>query len=160
MQCWDIASGNTQQHVFAGMMTWDEGLHLISERGRLIGDLPAGGRMLAVFAPAAEVEKAVEHLAEASLAALNGTHAVVSGTEAAIAQVEEQFAERNIKTKALTTSHAFHSALMEPALAPFQEVADQVRFSTWQHASDMQCHGRSVGSGCSTRRCLLGATHS
>ncbi|MEQ8835904.1 MAG: type I polyketide synthase, partial [Lacipirellulaceae bacterium] len=112
----------------AGIMTWDEGLHLISERGRLIGELPAGGRMLAVFAPPAEVEKGIESVAEVSLAALNGTHTVISGTEAAVAEVEKEFAARNIKTKALTTSHAFHSALMDPALAPFQAVADQVEF--------------------------------
>ncbi len=35
----------------AGIMSWEDGLYLISERGRLIGELPPGGRMLAVFAP-------------------------------------------------------------------------------------------------------------
>ena len=41
----------------AGIMSWDDGLQLISERGRLIGQLPNGGRMLAVFAPLAEVQQ-------------------------------------------------------------------------------------------------------
>lgn len=116
----------------AGIMSWEDGLHLISERGRLIGQLPAGGRMLAVFADISRVEEALSDEPELSVAAFNGSHIVVSGIEAAIARVEEHFASTGIRTKALTTSHAFHSALMEPALAPFQAVAEQVRFQTGQ----------------------------
>lgn len=112
----------------AGMMSWDDGLYLISERGRLIGDLPTGGRMLAVFAPPAEVNKQLDNIHGVGVAALNGTHVVVSGAEAAVAEVEEGFRRRKIRTTWLTTSHAFHSALMDPAVAPFQMVADQVRF--------------------------------
>ena len=41
----------------AGIMSWDDGLRLISERGRLIGELPPGGKMLAVFAPLDAVEQ-------------------------------------------------------------------------------------------------------
>lgn len=110
----------------AGIMSWDDGLRLISERGRLIGELPPGGKMLAVFAPLDAVEQQLRSVPEASLAALNGTHIVVSGPVAAVDAVEKRFAEQNIRTKALTTSHAFHSSLMEPALEPFQQIADSV----------------------------------
>ncbi len=116
----------------AGIMSWDDGLRLISERGRLIGELPPGGKMLAVFAPLDAVEQALREVSEASLAALNGTHIVVSGPEAAINDLEQYFADQNIRTKALTTSHAFHSSLMDPALEPFQSVAEQVDFRRCQ----------------------------
>ena len=112
----------------AGIMSWDDGLHLISERGRLIGNLPPGGRMLAVFAPLAEVDKLIASSPDLSLAALNGTHIVVSGTVEAVDAAEQQCAEQGIRTKGLTTSHAFHSKLMDPALEPFRSVADSVRF--------------------------------
>ncbi len=112
----------------AGIMSWEDGLRLISERGRLIGELPAGGSMLAVFGPPEVVAQEIRPVAEISLAALNGTHTVVSGPEAAIKQVEARFAQRQIRTKVLTTSHAFHSSLMEPALQPFQQVANTVNF--------------------------------
>ena len=112
----------------AGIMSWEDGLHLISERGRLIGELPPGGKMLAVFAPLEEIQTEIRDLEEVSLAALNGTHIVVSGTESAIEQVETQFTTRKIRSKALTTSHAFHSSLMDPALASFQNVADSITF--------------------------------
>lgn len=112
----------------AGIMSWEDGLRLISERGRIIGELPPGGRMLAVFAPLAEVQKEISDVEHVSLAALNGTHIVVSGAETAIEKVEAQFSERKIRTKALTTSHAFHSSLMDPALGSFQKVADSITF--------------------------------
>ncbi len=115
----------------AGVMTWDEGLRLISERGRLIGDLPAGGRMLAVFTPLDAVQDEIES-SGLSLAALNGTHLVISGAEEKVAQAENRFAELNIRTKSLTTSHAFHSALMDPVLEPFQQFAAQIDFQPTQ----------------------------
>ena len=136
LECWglqpDVVLGHSVGQYaaacVAGMMSWDDGLLLISERGRLIGELPAGGSMLAVFAPIDIVKQAIESTHEISLAALNGTHIVISGPTAAVQQLEAKFAERKIRTKALTTSHAFHSSLMEPALAPFVTIADSVKF--------------------------------
>ena len=100
----------------AGIMSWDDGLRLISERGRLIGELPPGGKMLAVFAPLDAVEQQLSKSSDVSLAALNGTHIVVSGPEAAIDEIEKQFTDQQVRTKLLTTSHAFHSSLMEPCV--------------------------------------------
>ncbi|MGI9430247.1 MAG: type I polyketide synthase, partial [Bythopirellula sp.] len=116
----------------AGIMSWDDGLRLISERGRLIGALPSGGRMLAVFAPQATVEEAIVEVPAVSLAALNGTHIVISGPEEGIEQAEARFQERGIRTNALQTSHAFHSTLMEPVLEPFCAVADSIEFRPGQ----------------------------
>ena len=114
----------------AGIMTWSDGLRLIAERGRLISELPHDGQMLAVFAPAEAVQKAITHAPGVSLAALNGTHVVISGDAAAISRIEQSFAERTVRTKQLNTSHAFHSHLMDPVLEPFAQFAADVRFHT------------------------------
>lgn len=116
----------------AGVMSWDDGLHLISERGRLIGELPAGGRMLAVFAPLTQIEQELSTNKEISLAAVNGTHVVLSGPESAVGVIEELIEQRGIRCKPLTTSHAFHSQLMEPALEPFGQIADRIVFKLAQ----------------------------
>ena len=116
----------------AGIVSWEDGLRLISERGRLIGQLPAGGKMMAVFASADVVTNQIEMVDDVSLAALNGTHIVVSGTESAISKLESQFAEKKIRTKLLQTSHAFHSAMMDPALEPFRAFADDISFNPAQ----------------------------
>lgn len=139
----------------AGVMSWDDGLKLITERGRLIGELPAGGLMMAVFASKQQVEEVLkercsvvptenrdgvnggDHRATisetndgVSIAAYNGTHIVVSGNANAVEQIERAFTDRSIRCKRLTTSHAFHSSLMDPALGPFQSFAQSVTFRT------------------------------
>lgn len=115
----------------ADILSWDDGLWLISERGRLIGELPTGGMMLAVFAPVSDVAPLLagdRFGGELSLAANNGTHVVVSGTAAAVADLNDQFTTRGVRTQVLRTSHAFHSHLMDPAVERFRKVADQVTF--------------------------------
>ena len=112
----------------AGIMSWEDGLRLIAERGRLIGELPSGGLMLAVFAPPAAVTSAVENVPGVSIAALNGTHVVVSGEQDSIRQVEAAFEQRSVRTKVLTTSHAFHSHLMDDVLEPFAAIAGSINF--------------------------------
>ena len=114
----------------AGMMSWDDGLKLIAERGRLIGDLPAGGRMLAVFAPLSAVEKDIGEAdtSDVSVAAFNGTHIVLSGPQGDVSLLEERLGERNIRCRPLVTSHAFHSSLMDPVLDRFAEFAGDVPF--------------------------------
>lgn len=112
----------------AGIMSWDDGLQLISQRGRLLGELPSGGRMLAVFASAEGLEPILAAHPEVSLAALNGAHIVVSGPAEAVDNLQQACDAKKWRTKALETSHAFHSSLMEPALPEFQAFADQFSF--------------------------------
>ena len=112
----------------AEIMSWEDGIRLISERGRLIGSLPAGGKMLAVFAPATAAKELIAELPGLSLAAENGTHFVVSGPAADIDKAEKALADRNLRTKVLVTSHAFHSSLMDPILDEFASIADKIDF--------------------------------
>jgi acyl transferase domain-containing protein/aryl carrier-like protein len=114
----------------AGIMSWDNGLRLICERGRLIGELPPGGLMLAVFASRSQVEDVLREFSSVnvSVAAYNGTHVAVSGKTDSVQQLEVLFTQKDITTKRLTTSHAFHSSLMDPALEPFREFAESIEF--------------------------------
>ncbi|MEC8336774.1 MAG: type I polyketide synthase, partial [Planctomycetota bacterium] len=114
----------------AGVMTWQDGIRLIAERGRLIGSLPTGGVMLAVFAPLSDVENELRSHDALSLAASNGTHNVISGPSDKIDVIAEQLSQRGIRSTKLETSHAFHSALMDPILEPFSEVANRVAFQS------------------------------
>lgn len=130
---WGHSVGQYAAACVAGMMSWQDGLRLIAERGRLIGELPPGGLMLAVFGPLSEIEKelkAADAGDSVSIAALNGTHIVLSGNESAVRSLEQTFTERGLRAKALTTSHAFHSSLMDPALKPFAAFASKVQFSS------------------------------
>ncbi|MCR9201567.1 MAG: SDR family NAD(P)-dependent oxidoreductase [Planctomycetaceae bacterium] len=112
----------------AGVMSWEDGLKLIAERGRVIGELPSGGKMVAVFAPVDVVSTAIDGLPDVSLAASNGTHAVISGVAERVEAVAQTLTADGRRCVPLTTSHAFHSQLMDPVLEPFAAFASSMKF--------------------------------
>jgi acyl transferase domain-containing protein len=101
----------------AGVFTLEEALAVVALRGVLMDEMPTGS-MLAL--PLAEPE-ALEWLGnELSLAAVNGPQmCVASGPTEAIAALEARLEERGIKGRRLHTSHAFHSAMMDPVVDKF-----------------------------------------
>ena len=115
--------------ALAGVFTVADGARLVAARARLMADLPRTGAMAALFcgpedlAQIAEIESgAVE------IAAYNSPReTVVSGPRDAVAEVVARISERGTRAVLLRVSHAFHSALMEPVLAPFAEAFDGVR---------------------------------
>ena len=114
----------------AGVFNLGDGLKLVAERGRLMQAAPGKGEMAAVFADAKQVGEIVASLSgDLSIAALNGpANTVVSGSAEAVAATIEIFKSRGIATQRLRTAHAFHSALMDPAVAAFERVASMVTY--------------------------------
>ncbi|WP_424810308.1 SDR family NAD(P)-dependent oxidoreductase [Rhodococcus sp. 27YEA15] len=114
----------------AGVWSLSDACRLVAARGRLMGALPTGGSMLAAAVPE---EQAVELLAAGntdsavvavSLAAVNAPDAVVfSGDTQAVSALESRLVAEGVKTTRLRVSHAFHSALMDPMLTEFAEIA-------------------------------------
>jgi acyl transferase domain-containing protein/NAD(P)-dependent dehydrogenase (short-subunit alcohol dehydrogenase family)/acyl carrier protein len=115
----------------AGVFSLADAARLVAARGRLMGELPGGGSMLALQATEAEAVEAIRGSeAELSLAAINGPRSVVlSGAEAAIAAAEEHWRAAGRKTKRLEVSHAFHSPLIEPMLAQFEVIARELDYA-------------------------------
>ena len=114
----------------AGVMSLEDGLRLVAARGRLMGALPAGGAMAAIFAPEAEVKAAAAAYAgRVSIAGYNGPKNIaISGEETAVTAIVDQLAEVGIEYRYLTVSHAFHSPLMDPMLDDFAAIAGEVTF--------------------------------
>ncbi|HLM54813.1 MAG TPA: SDR family oxidoreductase [Pyrinomonadaceae bacterium] len=111
----------------AGVLTADDALMLVAERGRLMQQLPAG-LMLAVPLPEREVNALLPP--GLSLAAVNTPNScVVAGGTEAVTQFQSALASRGIDSQLLHTSHAFHSEMMEPILNEFAELVRGVGLS-------------------------------
>lgn len=115
----------------AGMIDLEDAARFVVARGRLMGQLPAGGTMLAIAASPEQVQRWVQGKEEdVSIATVNGPHSVViSGRAEAVSAVGAiaQAAGRQIKE--LEVSHAFHSPLMAPILDELSQVAASMRIS-------------------------------
>ncbi len=130
----DVVMGHSVGEIAAaraaGVLGLEEGMRFALRRGEAMGALPAGGAMAAVFAPAERVRAALGEArrsgAGLDLAADNGAHQVVSGPEDRVAGIERRFSEEGVRTKRLVVSHAFHSRLMEPALADLEAAAGEL----------------------------------
>jgi len=113
--------------ALAGVFTVEDGMRLVCRRGALMWSLPRG-RMLAVPVDAESLMARVP--AGADLAAVNGPgQCVLAGTAETIGLVEALLASEGIEGRALPTSHAFHSSMMDPVLDAFGTLVREIPLS-------------------------------
>jgi amino acid adenylation domain-containing protein len=109
----------------AGVFELEAALQLVAERGRLMQSLPSGS-MLTVKAELEQVEPLCSDGID--LAAHNAPGLiVVSGATERIEQFASELQARGIDTRRLHTSHAFHSAAMDPILEPFSRAVEKAK---------------------------------
>ena len=110
--------------TLSGVFNLADAMHLVCKRGRLMQAQPAGA-MLSVRMPLDELLARLP--AALSLAAENSPGAcVVSGPFAAIADFQAVLEGESVACRALKTSHAFHSSMMDGVVAPFREEVAKV----------------------------------
>ena len=98
----------------AGVLSLEDALKLVARRAALIDALPAGG-MLAVTLTEDEMAPWLERHG-LSLAAVNGTTGcVAAGPLEALEALEKDLDAAQVMHRRLTTTHAFHSTMLEPA---------------------------------------------
>ncbi len=107
----------------ANVFSLPKALHLIAARGRLIQGQPRGA-MLAIMKPEAECQQFVSE--RVSIAAVNSPElCVVSGEASDIDGLVSELERGSIACRPLVTSHAFHSAMMEPVIEPFADILSE-----------------------------------
>ncbi|MEO0539236.1 MAG: beta-ketoacyl synthase N-terminal-like domain-containing protein [Cyanobacteria bacterium P01_A01_bin.105] len=112
----------------AGVFDLETALRLVALRGRLMQQQP-GGAMLSVSLSAEALRPWLDKPGfhdKVTLAADNGPQlCAVSGEVEAIEQLRSQLEKNKIGCRLLRTSHAFHSTMMEPMVAPLVQAVSQ-----------------------------------
>ena len=108
----------------AGVLSLEDALSLVVERGRLLQSRPAGA-MLAVPLTEEEVEPML--CDGVGLAAINGpAQCVVSGPAEAVRSLQAELERQDVEARLLHISTAGHSVLVEPIVADFERLAGAV----------------------------------
>ncbi|MDO3641028.1 polyketide synthase [Mucilaginibacter sp. L3T2-6] len=112
---------------FAGIFSLKDALMLISTRAKMVSEV-AKGSMLSVRADAEKLQAILP--AGLSIAAVNSNKlCVVAGPDDGVAAFAAQLEKMEIPGRLLHTSHAFHSAMMDSIVSPFEEVAKSVKLN-------------------------------
>ncbi|MEV4112090.1 SDR family NAD(P)-dependent oxidoreductase [Nonomuraea sp. NPDC049695] len=113
--------------TLAGVFSLPDALAVVAARGRLMNAM-APGAMLAVAGTEHEVAGLLPR--EAGVAAVNGPRStVVACPLAALDDITATFKRAGLAWTRLHTSHAFHSALMEPCLPEFTAIVGNIELS-------------------------------
>ncbi|MEK2472289.1 SDR family oxidoreductase [Streptomyces noursei] len=107
--------------TLAGVFRLPDALRVIAERGRLMDELP-GGVMTAVMLPPQELAAYLDG-GEVALAAVNEPAVcTVAGPKEAVRELTTRLTADGVAHRKVVTSHAFHSAMMDPVVGPFTEL--------------------------------------
>ena len=149
--------GENTAACLAGVMTFEDCIGLVHLRGRLFDTITPGGMLsvpLAAAALRAELDGTGLHAgansqrcaigpgadgrggpapgpaAQLDLAAINAPDlCVVSGPDAALAELAARLAEREIETRRIAIDIAAHSRMLEPILARFGDYLRSIRLN-------------------------------
>lgn len=122
--------------TISGVFSLEDALKIVAKRGQFMQQVPPGS-MLAIKLPEKEVQLLLDRnqFSQQSLqiAVINSpSSCVVSGTNQAVAALEEQLSAQEVECRLLHTSHAFHSVMMESILKAFSEVFKTVKLNVPQ----------------------------
>ncbi|WP_375745203.1 amino acid adenylation domain-containing protein [Corallococcus interemptor] len=111
----------------AGVLSLDDALALVAARGQLMQSLPEGA-MVSVALPEAELRPLLGPAL--FIAAVNAPAlCVASGPTEMVEALEAVLTRRKVAFRRLHTSHAFHSAMMDPILDAFAAKVRGVKLS-------------------------------
>ncbi len=144
--------GEIAAAAVAGVFDVADGMRIVVERGRLTQAVEAPGGMATVFAGADRLSDLLALFSgEVVIAALNGPDlSTISGPKDALAAACARINGAGIATRLLHVSHAFHSPLMKPAVAPLRAALERVRWASPRVPLVSNASGRVAGDDIAT----------
>ena len=137
--------------VAAGAMPFEDALEAVSARGREMTrvSMKDNGKMAAVFAPIAEVERILKSVdGYVVIANVNSnSQSVIGGASQAIDQAVQVFTQAGFNVVELPVSHAFHTSIVAPASAPLKQMLSRLHLQTPQLPIIANINGEFYPSG-------------
>ncbi|MGC2109356.1 MAG: beta-ketoacyl synthase N-terminal-like domain-containing protein, partial [Candidatus Korobacteraceae bacterium] len=122
--------------VASGSLTFENALLAVSARGRGMTKVAVKdtGKMAAVFAPLAEVERLLKTVdGYVVIANVNsGTQSVIGGASKAVEQAIQMFLDAGYDVAPLPVSHAFHTSIVAPASEPLRDILSHLNLQSPQ----------------------------
>jgi acyl transferase domain-containing protein/NAD(P)-dependent dehydrogenase (short-subunit alcohol dehydrogenase family) len=120
--------------VASGGLPFEDALEAVSARGRGMARVAVAdkGKMAAVFAPIAEVERILKSIDEyVVIANVNSnTQSVIGGASAAVEKATQIFLQAGYNVVELSVSHAFHTSIVAAASEPLREMMGRLRLQS------------------------------
>ncbi|MGP0002549.1 MAG: acyltransferase domain-containing protein, partial [Acetobacteraceae bacterium] len=120
--------------VASGGLSFEDGLDAVSARGRGMASVAVTdkGKMAAVFAPIAEVERILKTVdGYVVIANVNSnTQSVIGGASQAVEQASQIFLQAGYNVVELSVSHAFHTSIVAKASVPLREMLERLHLQS------------------------------
>ena len=117
----------------AGVLSLEDALCLVAERGQCMQMTSSSGTMAIIRAEEERVKKYLQHFhfADVAIAAVNAhDRLVISGEKVHVEEIVQFAQKEGVVTSYLNVSRAFHSPLMDPILERFARQAEQVSYES------------------------------
>ncbi|MCK4258363.1 MAG: amino acid adenylation domain-containing protein [Halanaerobiales bacterium] len=117
--------------TLSGVFSLEDALTLVAMRGKLMQELSSGS-MLSIPLSSNKIEPLLKEYGQdrLSIAAINAASStVISGSHEAIDQFAALLKEKGYESRALHTSHAFHSMMMNPILDRFEAKVKEIKLN-------------------------------
>ncbi len=145
--------------VAAGALPFADALEAVAARGREMTRVAMAdnGKMAAVFAPLAEIER-ILHTVEGYVVIANlnsDKQAVIGGASRAVDQASEALQNAGFNVVPLQVSHAFHTSIVAPASEPMRRTLERLRLTPPMLPVVANVDGRFYPTGPDVRNAML-----
>ncbi|MEO8211119.1 MAG: acyltransferase domain-containing protein, partial [bacterium] len=125
------SAGEYVAACLAGVFSLEDGLKLVTERGRLMQTLTDDGEMYTIFTDEKTVKNFIKGFEDTvSVASINGPlKTVISGDKNSLEKIIPEFDAKQIEYKKINVSIASHSPLMNSMIDEFRKVCNTVKYS-------------------------------
>ncbi|MEI7482254.1 MAG: SDR family NAD(P)-dependent oxidoreductase [Elusimicrobiota bacterium] len=119
----------------AGVFTLENGLRAVTSRAKEMSTVKVKdpGKMASIGWPAEKVEKELKKIDGYVICANKNCpqQTVIAGERKAVEKAVELFVSLGVQAQEIAVSHAFHSAIIEPAIGPYRKFLENIPTAPW-----------------------------